>query len=406
MKCADARELLSAYVDDMLSDSERTALEEHLRICATCAHELAELRQTIAALATLPEVEPPAEFRQQLRQRLDRLAAADQPTSAKTRRGFRLAWLRPRGAVAAVLVGVLIFASGYGTSYVGTLRLGKSAAPDAGQRGLLTTQGVTPNGSGSGAPLTSSAPPAADSTATMMAKGITGQPAADGQKIIRNGELQMAVPDLRQAQDKVVNTVKEALGYVESSSIQERPTEGKPIAYLTLRVPATNFDGLLAVIRPLGTVRVENTSAVDVTLQYTDADARVKNLKVQEERLRELLTKAVNIDETLRIENELNRLRTEIDSTTVYLRQLSTGIEYATLSLTLEQDSAAIAVGPSQSLLGRFTGAFLNSLRAFGRLLIQGIIGIGTILPVLIILGLLILIIRPQRWLKRRNREQ
>jgi anti-sigma factor RsiW len=51
MKCAEARELLSAYLDRTLSASECAELEEHLRLCPGCARELEELRQTVALIA-------------------------------------------------------------------------------------------------------------------------------------------------------------------------------------------------------------------------------------------------------------------------------------------------------------------------------------------------------------------
>ncbi len=55
-------ELLSAYLDNELSDEERRTIEAHVRTCAECRRELAELQWTASLLAQLPEVREPRPF--------------------------------------------------------------------------------------------------------------------------------------------------------------------------------------------------------------------------------------------------------------------------------------------------------------------------------------------------------
>jgi anti-sigma factor RsiW len=62
MKCPEARELLSALLDDALSASERQAIEAHLAACAECRRELEALRGTVTLLGRLPPVHAPAGF--------------------------------------------------------------------------------------------------------------------------------------------------------------------------------------------------------------------------------------------------------------------------------------------------------------------------------------------------------
>ncbi len=62
MTCPEARELLSALLDDALSPAERQAIDAHLATCAECARELTELRETVALLERLPPVHAPAGF--------------------------------------------------------------------------------------------------------------------------------------------------------------------------------------------------------------------------------------------------------------------------------------------------------------------------------------------------------
>lgn len=52
-------ELLSAYVDDEVTASERATIERHLKTCRECRRELESLRWTVGLLRELPSVDVP-----------------------------------------------------------------------------------------------------------------------------------------------------------------------------------------------------------------------------------------------------------------------------------------------------------------------------------------------------------
>ncbi len=56
---SDIRTLLSGYCGDDLPASERTAVEEHLKLCPDCRAELLELQTTLRVIRTTPGIEPP-----------------------------------------------------------------------------------------------------------------------------------------------------------------------------------------------------------------------------------------------------------------------------------------------------------------------------------------------------------
>jgi hypothetical protein len=72
MKCVEAREILSAYIDEMLGAKEKKALEKHLLSCRNCSLELAALRKTIAAVGGISRRKAPADFLSKVHERTTR----------------------------------------------------------------------------------------------------------------------------------------------------------------------------------------------------------------------------------------------------------------------------------------------------------------------------------------------
>ncbi len=61
---------ISAYLDDMLSAEDRTAVQAHLDTCSACRTALADTQYTLALLGALPDIDPPSDFVEQVRTRI------------------------------------------------------------------------------------------------------------------------------------------------------------------------------------------------------------------------------------------------------------------------------------------------------------------------------------------------
>jgi hypothetical protein len=130
MNCDGVQELLSAYVDGELSSGELLRVEQHLRRCPLCAEEIDALRQTVAFVALLPEVELPTGFREGLRARLAEVKPQLQPVRpvAPLRPAWHrqvARWIMPAAAAAAL---ALVSTGAY--ARLGTTLFGKVADPN------------------------------------------------------------------------------------------------------------------------------------------------------------------------------------------------------------------------------------------------------------------------------------
>lgn len=104
MQCHKVNDLLSAYVDGMLDPSIRKKVDLHFGQCPDCRAEFDEFKAVLNLLHELPQLDPPASFRRDLRVRLEQVAGFRRPAG-------RLHGLVSRGrwpAVAAAAASFLL----------------------------------------------------------------------------------------------------------------------------------------------------------------------------------------------------------------------------------------------------------------------------------------------------------
>jgi hypothetical protein len=135
----------------------------------------------------------------------------------------------------------------------------------------------------------------------------------------------------------ISNAIHEAVAMAEREGgfVEQKSDSGDESASLTLRIPAKAFKSALSDLETLGTVTYRNIEGEDVTEQYIDVEARLKNKLVLRDRLKQLLEKATEVKDILAIETELNRVQADIDSMEGRIKSLKGQVEYATVRLSL-----------------------------------------------------------------------
>ena len=83
---------------------------------------------------------------------------------------------------------------------------------------------------------------------------------------------------------------------------------------------------------------VETISGQDVTEEFVDIETRLKTKKEVEKRYIEFLSRAKNIEEILKIENELRVIREEIEAKEGRLKFLNDRVAYSTINLNIYQN--------------------------------------------------------------------
>jgi len=128
---------------------------------------------------------------------------------------------------------------------------------------------------------------------------------------------------------------------------------------VTIRVPAARFDEAMVRVESFGKVARRDVQASDVTEQYTDLEARLRNAQNVRERLTALLAKAEDVEAAVVVERELGRVTEEIERLTGQLNLLKSRVAFSTISILLERVASPVG-GPQFS--GRLPFAWLREL--------------------------------------------
>jgi len=172
------------------------------------------------------------------------------------------------------------------------------------------------------------------------------QPAPDvsgGRKIIRSSSLAIVVQHPAQVMDKIMALAEMEGGYLESS---QGGGQDAASGSLTIRVPAARFEETRAEIRKLG-LRVENETiaAQDVTRQYVDQDANLRNLRAEEAQYLAILKQANTVKDLLAVSQRISEVRGQIEQQQAEFNALSKQTETVAIAISLRTEAETQVFG-------------------------------------------------------------
>jgi hypothetical protein len=143
------------------------------------------------------------------------------------------------------------------------------------------------------------------------------------------------VPKVKRAVTALHDLTARLGGVVTEERVDSASQYGS--AQLTLRVPSGAAQSVFDQLERLGNVLDQNVTARDIGKEYFDANLRLSSLETTLHRYEEVLTHATKVEEILRIEAELGRIRGEIEQVKGNLRWLSDRAARATLHIALRE---------------------------------------------------------------------
>lgn len=208
-------------------------------------------------------------------------------------------------------------------------------------------------------------------------------------KIIKNAEFSLTVSDLFEAVKAVESATEAARGIVAESSVSGS-VKGRRRGTVIIRVPSTSFGSLMVRLQEIGQPTSQRIYTQDVSGEYVDLEARILSAKEHEQRLRVILGRASTVDELLKLESELARVRGEIESLTGRFNLLKDRVDFSTIRLNLVEVEVLSSDRPPTGIVGRALEAFIGAIASIWRAGGELVVALAAALPGLILLAALV----------------
>ncbi len=156
-------------------------------------------------------------------------------------------------------------------------------------------------------------------------------------KLIRNAQVELEIVSFDAAVQKITAFANEERGYVETTN-SEKQANGKLRGTVVVKVIPENLDRFVQKIRDLGELKNQTLGTEDITKAYFDTDSRLKNARVMEQRLIDMLKKkSDDINDLLQVERELGRVREQIEQMQGELKYWDSQVRFATVTIQLTE---------------------------------------------------------------------
>lgn len=215
-----------------------------------------------------------------------------------------------------------------------------------------------------------------------------GPPAAtQTRRIIYNTAIALVVDNYQDFEKQIVVLVNDHGGFI-SHSETSRQFSDRQSGTWTVRVPVDQHTEFLTSVTSLGFAESRRENAQDVTEEFFDIEARIKNKRELEKRIITMLEERTGkLSDVLEIERELSRIREEIERMEGRLRYLSDRTSLATITINCrEEQQYTPAEAPTfASRISRSWRGSLGALTTTGENLLVAFVAV---VPWLVVLAI------------------
>jgi type II secretory pathway pseudopilin PulG len=242
---------------------------------------------------------------------------------------------------------------------------------------------------------------------------IDGQPLAQGHGVYKNWlesgpmiartvSLSILVKDLPASRNSLDKILARYNGYAASLTVSS-PQESARSLQASLRIPALQLAAAVSELKTLGTVEGETQNGEEVTQQHADLVARLKNSNETEQRLQAILQQRTGkMSDVLDVEQEIARVRGEIEQMEAEQKNLEHRVDFAAVDLKLSEEYKAQLNPPAPGVSTQLHNALVSGYRNVADTLLSIVLFFAEFGPVLLLWFAILFL--PARFIWRRIR--
>ena len=231
--------------------------------------------------------------------------------------------------------------------------------------------------------------------------------ALESQKLIYTASVSLDTTDYKKSVEALRSLMASCDAFAEHEDESTYGSQDLHVLRLTLRVPAENYDELIAGMDGIeGTITNRSSQVTNITRSYADNEAIIEGLEIQEERLLDMMEQAETIEDMILVEERLSEVQTELNRARNSRETMDSEVSLSTVSVDITEVRFETTTGET-SYLTRVGAAFADMWDG----LVEGLgdFGISLIyaIPALvIILVIVLLVVRAARKSRKKQARQ
>jgi hypothetical protein len=212
-----------------------------------------------------------------------------------------------------------------------------------------------------------------------------------GPKIVKTAAITLQVKDgtFKEAFTRAEGIADQRGGFITRSSTSGQEARS---GEMTIRVPADRFEETLADLKAVGFLRSEEVEGQDVTADFVDLQARLRDAEIQERFFTTLLRQADSISESISVNRHLQEAHLVVERLKGQLRLLRDQTSLGTITVRIHEEGVAPDDEPNE-----LASAWGRAIEGAEDVLVAVIVGLGYLVPILVVLLLIWLGLRTVR---------
>ncbi|MFZ7120898.1 MAG: DUF4349 domain-containing protein [Eubacteriaceae bacterium] len=329
MDCNLFNEHIWEYLDGSISNEERIEFELHKDSCEKCKEKLLYTEDMMDSLNNIEEIIPPKGFNKEI-------------INGIKKEKIKMTFKKIASYAAIFVLGIFI------TTMITKLPLGYNMASE--EMPIMDDSNFSQNALGSEYATNESMDrdlgdevqqKEIDGTEGDIQgdaeEGVAFDEVFDKEKIIYQGTVYLDVNDLNSSLSDIKEFVESSGGFIQNSytNLDDTSEDGNAWASITVRVPAEKFNDVIDKMKDFGEETSTNVTSTNITTEYRNLQSELESLDIQEDRLIKYLEDAKDMEDLLTIENELSRVRTDINLLSTQLNNYNQRITYSNVSINI-----------------------------------------------------------------------
>lgn len=230
-------------------------------------------------------------------------------------------------------------------------------------------------------------------------------------KIVYTADVSLQTKNMTEARKELDSLIEKYDAYIAS---ENSSNDGdiysdykRENLYLEIKVPSKDFQNFLDNVSSENLfVQSLNKTSKDYSTAYYDKQSRINSLRIQEERLLELLANAQSVDVMLQIENNLSNVRYEIESLTREIKFIDSNVEYSTIEVNVREVIKYDEYQPEpKNFFEELVETIKGSTENFGIFMKNLLFTVIYLFPYIVILTVILIVVSKIKKKKKAKRE-